>query len=230
MRVYSPVERMRSAAAAASRLFRGHGIAGAGSPRPLVSIEAAADRKEPLVFFATRVYGPDEAPHAADRETVNIRRVSLIRALRSRFGDRYVGGLRPTSHALDRYPDCVYRVEDNRTWHHTTGKRALVHVNSMGLHGSTGWKFAEALAQQSCLVTEPTLDVLPVPVVDGLHCLNFSTVESCIPHCASLLADPARADALRRAGKDYYLASVQPAALMQSLLYRACQAAGSRAA
>lgn len=219
---YSPLQRLQAAASAAGRLLRRGSVIGQTSPHPLAAIESSTEEhKTHQVFFATRVYAPEEAPEAAEREAVNHRRVELIRALKAAFGDRFVGGLRPSAYAVAHFPDCVYRVEDNHAWHYRTGKQSLIHVNSTGLHGSTGWKFAEALAQQSCLVTEPCLDHLPEPLVDGVHYLVFDNVDTCVRQCRELLADPARAQAIRSAGHAYYLGAVQPEALMRSVLRRA---------
>jgi hypothetical protein len=216
---YSPTRRLRAAGEAAMRWVRRGSVIGKSSPRPLASIELRRHiNKAPQVFFATRVYSPEEAPLTPEREQINERRVELVRGLRRSFGARFVGGLRFSTFAQKHYGDCVYRVPDNQAWHYRTGQQSLVHVNSTGLHGSTGWKLAEALAQQSCLVSEPCLDELPQPLRDGVHCLTFSRLEECVSHCDTLLRDSSLAEWIRQEGHRYYLNGVRPDALVRNLL------------
>ena len=218
---YGLREKLEVAMQAGTRWLRGRSAFSPTAPMQIAAFEDARFAKADQIFFATRVYGPDEAPLAADREVANERRVALVRALRATFGARYTGGLRPSGHALENYADCVVVNPDNRRWHHNTGLASLIHVNSTGLHGSTGWKFAEALAQSSCLVSEPSLDRQPVPLADGEHFLAFHTVDQCVAQCESVLLDRQRADELRHNGHAYYLGQVRPEALMRECLRNA---------
>lgn len=203
---------------AGSRMLRRRSALSVTAPMQIEAFEGARIAKTPQIFFATRVYGPNEAPLASDREVANETRVNLVRALRANFGVRYAGGLRPSAHALANYADCVVVNPDNRLWHHRTGLASLVHVNSAGLHGSTGWKFAEALAQSSCLVSEPSLDRQPGVLRDGEQFLAFNTVDQCVGHCENLLLDSRRAEELRHRGHDYYLRYIRPESLMRECL------------
>lgn len=218
---YSPTLRLQAAFSVAGRYLRSGAHAVQGGAHLLSTIENNQAHKDAAVFFATRVYAAEEAPGTPELESINEKRAALVRALKAAFGPRFVGGLRPSSTAMSRYPDCVYRVENNHAWHYRAGRTSLIHVNSTGLHGSTGWKFAEALAQQSCLVTEPSRDVLPEPFVDGVHGRHYDSVDECVSICEQLLTDLPAADVLRNAGHAYYLDGVQPVALMRSILTRA---------
>jgi hypothetical protein len=215
---YGLRQKVDSAIQAGYRLIRARTAFSKTAPMHIAAFEGASVVKVPQIFFATRVYGQDEAPYAADRQAANETRVALIRALRATFGDRFVGGLRPSQHAVDHYADCVVVNPDNRVWHHNTGLVSLIHVNSSGLHGSTGWKFAEALALSSCLVSEPSLDRQPEPCRDGEHFLAFATVDQCVAHCENLLLDAQRATELRESGHLYYRSHVRPEALMRACL------------
>lgn len=215
---YGLRQKVDSALQAGYRLIQRRTAFSQTAPMHLTAFEGAQVTKATRVFFATRVYGEDEAPHAVDRQVANEMRVALIRALRTAFGDRYVGGLRPSKYAYDHYADCIVVNPDNRTWHHDMGLASLIHVNSAGLHGSTGWKFAEALAQLSCLVSEPSLDRQPEPCRDGEHFLAFATIDQCVEHCENLLQDTERATELRESGHRYYQRHVRPEALMRACL------------
>ena len=221
---YDLRQKVDTAMQAGIRLIRRRTAFAPTAPMPIAAFEGAQIAKTPQIFFTTRVYGPDEAPFAADREAANETRVALVRALRATFGNRYVGGLRPSQHAVDHFADCVVFNPDNRVWHHNSGLASLIHVNSAGLHGSTGWKFAEALAQSSCLVSEPSLDRQPEPCVDGEHFLSFTTVDQCVAHCEDLLIDRQRANELRHNGHGYYQRHVRPEALVRACLHKTLEA------
>ena len=218
---YGLRQKIDSAMQAGYRLIRRRTAFSPTAPMHIAEFECTAAVKASQIFFATRVYSPEEAPFALYREAANETRVALIRTLRANFGDRFVGGLRPSKHAVDHYTDCVVVNPDNRTWHHNSGMASLIHVNSVGLHGSTGWKFAEALAQSSCLVSEPSLDRQPEPCRDGEHYLAFTTVDQCIAHCEGLLQGASRANELRENGHLYYQRHVRPEALMRACLRNA---------
>lgn len=215
---YGLRQKVDSALQAGYRLIRRRTAFSQTAPMYISAFEGKQVAKAARIFFSTRVYGEDEAPYAADRQAANDMRVALIRALRAAFGDRYVGGLRPSLYAHDHYADCIVVNPDNRTWHHDMGLASLIHVNSAGLHGSTGWKFAEALAQSSCLVSEPSLDRQPEPCRDGEHFLAFATIDQCVAHCENLLQDTKRATELRESGHRYYQRHVRPEALMRACL------------
>ncbi len=221
---YSLRQKVDTAMQAGVRLIRRRTAFAPTAPMHIAAFEGAQGAKTPQIFFATRVYGPDEAPLAADREAANETRVALVRVLRATFGGRYVGGLRPSKYTVDHYADSVVVNPDNRVWHHHSGLASLIHVNSAGLHGSTGWKFAEALAQSSCLVSEPSLDRQPERCVDGEHFLSFTTVDQCVALCEDLLIDTQRANELRHNGHVYYQRHVHPEALMRACLHQTLEA------
>ena len=73
---------------------------------------------EPAVAFQTRLWTAEEVP-ADEVEPLNSGRVAMVRALKTAFGDRFVGGLMPTPLARSRYPDDItpYRRGTSTTWH-----------------------------------------------------------------------------------------------------------------
>ncbi|MCP5185936.1 MAG: hypothetical protein H6993_18365 [Pseudomonadales bacterium] len=187
----------------------------------LSQLEGGARDKVSQVFFRTRIYAPGSMHDDSQREVINGSRVALIRVLRESFGSRFVGGLRNSAFARERYPDCLYDGEDNQDAHLFVGRESLIHVNTVGLHGSTGWKFPEALAQASCLVTEPCEDQLPSPLIDCEHYRVFRDFSTCVAACDELLTDRSKADAMRANGYAWYRQWARPDSALRRCLLQA---------
>jgi hypothetical protein len=200
------------------------------SPRlPLYVDEFEVAPDEPAqakVFYRTRVYGPNDAPDSfrlGRMHEVNELRVSTVRALKSHFGERFVGGLRHSAYAQATYPDCVHPSDSGLRGHLALSRECLINVNTAGLHDSTSWKIPEYLAGSRCIVTEPMLYEAPVPLVEGVHYLAFSSAAECVAACDRILADASFARAMRAASFAYYSEHVRPDRLMWRCLQTALE-------
>jgi hypothetical protein len=200
-------------------LLRRNGYAGFGNLPPFVDeFEVAPDvSARPMIFYRTRVYGPQDAPdtyRSGRSDEINGLRVATIRALRSHFGDRFIGGLRPSQFAEETYPDCMFPDDPGLLGHLALSKTCLINVNTAGLHDSTSWKMPEYLAGSRCIVSEPLTYEMPVPLRERKHYLAFRTPEECVRACNELLNDAQMASAMRKDNFLYYLENVRPAQLM----------------
>lgn len=206
-------------ASPAKRLMKRYGYARFENSLPFMdAFEVAPDvPAEQLIFYRTRVYGPKDAPvtnRSGRLDEINNLRVGTIRALRNQFGDRFVGGLRPSPYARETYPDCLFPDDPGLRGHLELSKTCLINVNTAGLHDSTSWKMPEYMAGSRCIVSEPLVYEVPVPLVERTHYLAFQTPEECVRACQELLDDPALAGAMRKANFHYYAQHVRPAQLM----------------
>ncbi len=172
---------------------------------------------EPTIVFQTRVWEDHEAANG-EAESLNENRVALIRALRREFRDQYRGGLIPTRLALKRYPNEISEFPARRRIYTAMSRKNLIGIYTHGLFQSTAFKLPEYLAASQCIVAEEPRNVLPVPIVVGKHYMPFRSPEECVEHCARLLQDRDRAEAMRRANRQYYASEVAPAARMMSIL------------
>jgi hypothetical protein len=171
------------------------------------------------VFFQTRVWSPSEAP-PGEAEPMNEARVALIRALRQALGDRFVGGLIPTTLAQERYRDCLSPLSSRYRSYLRMKKRHLVSICTPGLQHSTPFKWGECLAASQCIVAASLHNELPTPVEEGKHYLPFATPDECAAACHRLLTERALAEAMRRDNHDYFEREVAPSALAARLLGR----------
>ncbi len=186
-----------------------------GLPLRPSEFEAPPDvETENLVLFQSRVW----ETHRADTQRVNEMRAETVRSLRSRFGDRFVGGLTPSPYAQERYPDLVTPFPSSKPEFVKLVRRCAIAVTTAGLWDSIGWRLAEYLAASRCIVSERPTCALPVPLEEGRHFLTFQTPEECVRACERLLADDTLRERLRRAAYAYYLAEVHPTALIRKRL------------
>jgi hypothetical protein len=171
------------------------------------------DEVDPSIVFQPRAWSPEEtAP--GEHMDINGRRVEIVRALRSAFGDRFRGGLVPTDYARSLYPDALTPLSSRHRRYAAMSARNLIGVYTRGLHHSTAFKLAEYLAAAQCIVSEVPRNELPVPLQPGVHFLPFDSSEECVDACRRLLADADLAARMRAANHDYYLKQVEPAAHM----------------
>lgn len=188
------------------------------SPMFMDSFEVAPHEPAELrVFYRTRVYSPQDAEHTyrlGRLDEINGMRVDTIRMLKHRFGDRFIGGLRPSPFAEQRYRDCMFQDDRGLRGHLESSKRCLINVSTIGLHDSTSWKIPEYMAASRCIVSEPMTYETPEPLVEGKHYLAFRTPEGCVRACEELLGDAAMANTMRREAFAYYENHVRPAQLM----------------
>ncbi len=176
---------------------------------------------EPKVFYRTRVYGPNDAPQTfrlGRMDEINELRANIVRALKTHFGNRFVGGLRPSVFARQTYPDCMFPDDRGLRGHLELSKSCLVNVNTAGLHDSTSWKIPEYMAGSRCIVSEPMKYETPVPLIEGKHYLGFRSPEECVVACEELLTDLEMARAMRNENSAYYAQYIRPDQLMSRCL------------
>ena len=98
---------------------------------------------------------------------------------------------------------------------------SMISVYSSGLDNCIAFKLADMLAAGCAIVSEPIRPQLPVPLVDGVNFLPFTTAEECVAQCRHLLDDPDVAERMRKANAAYYRDNVRPDRMAANLLDRA---------
>src|SRR5690242_14864813 len=123
------------------------------SPLHYTQFEGKASDPAEGIVFLTRLWRP--AQDSDRRHALNERRVALIRALRARFGDQFIGGVEHDEFARRYCPDCIVDTVTLKTTYVQLMKSRLIGIATTGLHGSIGWKLAEYVAATRCIVSEP---------------------------------------------------------------------------
>lgn len=174
-----------------------------------------AERK---VLFLTRLWEPTPA-HGREGTTMdqlNTMRGETVRVLGMAFGERFIGGLADTPLARTRYPDLI--TDTAKDTYMRALRRCAIGVTTTGLHQSTGAKVPEYMAASRCVITEPILNALPEPLIEGKNILTFQTPEQCAEACSQLLDDHDRIEEMRQANYEYYMRSIRPVAIISRCL------------
>ncbi len=171
------------------------------------------------VLLQVRLWPPQVG--CDDLESVNVGRVALVQTLKRGLGDKFVGGI-----ITDRFselhcpPDLRIQNTTNMRRYARVVKKVGIGVYVRGLHHSLAFKMAEYLAAGLCIVSEPLVHELPVPLREGVNYLLFRSHDECLERCRWLLSHPAEAERMRWANRDYYRRWVEPEAHMWGVLTR----------
>lgn len=175
--------------------------------------------KEPadhFVLFLTKVWNThDVSPNNASKlKDLNDMRVETIRALRSKFKDRFIGGLKRTSFSEKYYPDCVSSLKTDKYNFIKILKKCLIAVTTSGLHESVGAKLAEYIVASRCVVTESLKQTFPTPLYERKNILTFNTPDTCVDACQRILDNPNLANEMRKNNEEYYNIELKPSVRM----------------
>jgi hypothetical protein len=175
------------------------------------------------VLFMTQAWETTR-PHSdyviKDRTRINEMRAACIRAARREFGSRFYGGFAATEFAKSQYGDCIVpEGEGTKTAEVLRRSRdAAVCVTTRGLHGAIGWKLAEYVASSRAIVSEHIDATIPGGFSEGVHYLDFTTVDEFVAAVDRLLSDQRLRLEMMRANWLYYNAWVRPDAKVLNTL------------
>ena len=186
--------------------------------------EGKAERTEgsPKILFLTRLWEQEQGlPPEVNRERVliNEMRIQIIKALRERYGDSFVGGVNDTPLSREIAADLIMPAE------YTERKKYLkllhssdICIGSMGLFESIGWKTGEYVAAAKAIVNERFHYTVTGDYAEGKHYLAFETAEQCIAAVEKLVADPDQLYAMKQANETYYREYLRPEVLVANSL------------
>ena len=184
--------------------------------------EREGDR-HPRILFLTQLWN-DQEPGFSEEENrertdINRMRIDIIRALRERYGDNFIGGLNDSVLSRTWAPDLIMPAE------YTERKRylKLVHscdicIGSMGLFESIGGKTGEYVAAAKAIVNERLHYTVTGDFAEGVNYLSFETVDQCLEAVRRLIEDPQLRFAMKQANAEYYSRFLRPDVLVKNTL------------
>lgn len=184
---------------------------------------AAAPRGEPKIIFFTRLWDVNEPGLSValqeERKVINKTRIDIIRSLKQRYGDLFIGGLNNTPLSQEMAPDLImpYRYTNRKSY------IALLHscdicIGSMGLHESIGWKTGEYVAAAKAIVNETFHYSVPGDFLPGKNYLEYNTAEECIEAVQKLVDHPQMLLNMKIANEEYYQKHLKPDSLIANTL------------
>lgn len=184
---------------------------------------ATAPKGKPRIIFFTRLWDVNEPGLTEalqeERRIINKTRIDILRVMKQRYGDMFVGGLNDVPLSREMAPELI--VSDRYT------KRrnyiALLHtcdicIGSMGLHESIGWKTGEYVAAAKAIVNETFRYSVPGDFLPGKNYLKYDTAEECIAAVQTLVEDPQLLLAMKTANEEYYRKYLRPDAMIANTL------------
>jgi hypothetical protein len=182
----------------------------------LAAYENGAEKPgEGYILYQTRAWNP---ANYENWQEINQSRLKVIRALQSRFKERFVGGFMPDAFAVRHYSDAITTFPSSRKRYVELIKKAQVCVYTAGLFDSPAFKMGEYLASGRCIVAEPLANELPEPLQAGRHYLPFQSADECLQQCERLLQDSEMAQAMQHNNVAYYREHVEPSRQMERVL------------
>jgi hypothetical protein len=192
----------------------------------LRDLEALPDLDAPpKVLFLVTAYDPHDNPGRSQQKVeeftaINETRAQCIKLLRKHLGGHFLGGFAHNDFTRRRYPELLVDPEG------ISRKRnylRLLHTHSIcvattGLHGSTGWKFAEYIALSKAIVSERLRYKVPGNLADGANYLSFGAPHECLEKCSYLMDDRDARARLMLNNARYYRAYLRPDTLILNTL------------
>lgn len=192
-------------------------------PKVFVGKPEREGSRPPRILFLTQLWN-DHEPGFSEEENrertyINEMRIGIIRALRERYADAFIGGLNDSALSRAWAPDLIMPAE------YTERKRylKLVHscdicIGSMGLFESIGGKTGEYVAAAKAIVNERLHYTVPGDFAEGVNYLSFETLEECLSAVQRLVEDPQLRFAMQQANAAYYQAYLRPDVLVKNTL------------
>jgi hypothetical protein len=183
----------------------------------------------PNVLFLVAAYDPYDDPQRSqekieDRIFINETRARCIKLLKDALGTRFLGGFSRSAFSLEHYGDLVVPPETTSQESYLKVLRAHpLCVASAGLHGSTGWKFAEYVAFSKAILSEQLVFDTPGPFERGRNYLEFTSPEECLNGAVRLIEDAGLRHEIMRNNAAYYKDYLRPDALIRNALRTALE-------
>lgn len=180
---------------------------------------------QPRILFLTRLWEEETELSAAvnaERRLINESRIEIIRTLKERYGDAFVGGLNDLPISRRLAPELI--MPSGYTERRKYLK--LLHscdicIGTMGLHESIGWKTAEYVAAAKAIVNEDLHYSVTGDFEEGKNYLSFTTAQECIDAVQTLVEDPEKLYAMKLANEVYYRDFLKPEVLVKNALEEA---------
>ena len=177
--------------------------------------------KDLRILFLTRLWSFNtEDPKKLDfLRGINETRISLIRALRKRYGVAFCGGLRKTDLAMQMAPDLIttYRMTNRRNFLRLLHEHDIC-IASTGLHNSIGWKLGEYVAASKAIVSERLHYEVTGDFLPNKNYLEYCDVPQALSAVESLMSSPERVYQMKLENQRYYMEYLRPDAIVWNAL------------
>ncbi len=174
-----------------------------------------------ILFFA-RLWKPEDNLDNRGFEEckqINMMRISIIRKLKEKYPQSFIGGLEDTSYTRETAPDLIVNKKFTKKKNYLkTMKNSDICIASMGLHKSIGWKNAEYVAAGRAIVCEQLYYDVPGDFSDGKNYLSFKNADECIEKVSILYENPKEILKMQNENKKYYNDYLKPDSIIMNAI------------
>ena len=183
----------------------------------------------PKVLFCTRLWSPEGEPGESmisdklksERMYINEMRVKIIRGLKERLGNNFIGGISDSEYAREKYPDLILpKSMTDRVKYLKRLRDADICIGSMGLHQSIGWKTGEYIAFSKAIINESFRYEITGDFREYENYLSFSSADECITHVLYLVNNREEIVRMQQKNYKYYESYLKPDMLILNTLNR----------
>lgn len=178
--------------------------------------------EDPKVLFSVRLWPQDtDLSDELNRERlqINSMRVNIVRALKSRYGKNFYGGLYDNTAAREIAPELIIPSKlTSKNVYLDTLHKCDICIGTMGLHESIGGKTGEYVAAAKGIVLERLHYDVTGDFIEGKNYFSFETMEECLDAVERLYLNPDLLYRMKVENAIYYQKFLRPDRLVEQTL------------
>jgi hypothetical protein len=181
----------------------------------------------PMIIFSARLWNSKtgDAVKDAERNNINRQRIDIVRKLRQKFGDQFIGGIEDSLLARQECPELIlpkklFTQKINYVKHL---RQCTIGIATPGLEGSVGFKLAEYIAFSKAIISTNINALVPGNFAVGKNYLNYTTADDCITMAEKLMADKVATHEMMEHNFQYYQQYLRPDKLVWNSILKVCE-------
>ncbi len=174
---------------------------------------------KPKILFYSRLWRPSSEAWGINNKSMNECRINIIRELRKKYGDNFIGGIYEDDYSKSMCPDIIVsKLKTKKENFLRNIKKADICIGTLGLDESIGWKTAEYVAASKAIILEKPKYELPGNFDKDINYLEFTNLNECLQQIEYLINNPQRIIEMQEQNAIYYDKYVRPDALMKNVI------------
>lgn len=179
--------------------------------------------KNPKILFSVRLWPQDSSLSPVlnrERSYINDCRITIVKSLKEKYQDNFVGGLYDNQIARELAPELIISPKlTSRKQYLKTMHQCDICIASMGLHESIGGKMGEYVAAAKSIVSEKLHYSIPGQFIDGINYLSFEQPNECIAQVDKLYNNHDLLYRMKVENAIYYQNYLKPEVLIANTLH-----------
>ena len=179
--------------------------------------------KPDQILFSARLWDPDrndELLKKEERVKMNDLRINLVRRLKERYKNKFIGGISDDYLSRKLCPDII--LSNKVTYKKNYLKelnRSTIAIATPGLEDSIGWKMGEYISNSCAIISSDISHYkLPGEFKEHDNYLKFSTIDECVLNVDYLLNNKQVKTTMMKKNFQYYSDFIEPSYLIRNII------------